>query len=241
MPIKIIFIQCRISEREKQQWKMFAKSQKFPSISELIRYSVKNTIKNNLKRLDNWFFFKSEEKIIRRNYIRVRIPEIEKQKWNKFILSNDFPSISELIRFSVNIIMETQMRYEIKRKEDLYLFNKTDKFYQDELNKLLSMPSCINCGQTGVAWLSDVGLCIDCNNKERVRDARYGSLRKINTQNKMKNMLLELPEELIKKINNELKVNNVLAYRTYTEFIIDATRRRIEEVQNLRCLQVQDT
>jgi len=57
----------------------------------------------------------------------------------------------------------------------------------------------------------------------------------------MKNVLLELPEELINKINNELKVNNVLAYRTYTEFIIDATRRRIEEVQNLRCLQAQDT
>lgn len=45
---------------------------------------------------------------------------------------------------------------------------------------------------------------------------------------------VQLPENLIKEIIKELKDNNELAYRSHSEFIIDATRRRLEEIKKLR-------
>lgn len=230
MTVKNIFIQCRVSKQEKNDWKMFARAQKFPSISELIRYSVKNAIENELKRSDNWFFLNRDEKENRREYMRVRVPEVEKKEWDTYMKVNSFPSMSEVVRFSVGVLIETEMRHEIKRRDELYFIKRADRYYHEELNKLLSMPSCKKCGQTGVAWLSNDGLCLDCHNKQELE------FWKTRNKNQMiaKNVLLELPEELINNINAELKINNILAYRTYTEFIIEATRRRLEEVQNLR-------
>lgn len=228
MAEETISIQCRVSKQEKKNWKLFSNTQKFPSLSELIRYAVNNTINNDIKREDNWFYLKNDKSTSRNKYVRARISKDEKERWMQFIKKNSFPSISELIRFSVFNLIEAQMQDGLKARSNLYFIYKNERFFQDEVNKLLTIPSCIKCGQTGVAWLSNDGLCINCHNKKQIEEYTK------KTKDKVKNIALELPEELIKKIQDELKVNNILAYRTFTEFIIDATRRRLEEVQTLR-------
>jgi metal-responsive CopG/Arc/MetJ family transcriptional regulator len=43
-----------------------------------------------------------------------------------------------------------------------------------------------------------------------------------------------IPDELIKEINKELEISKEHGYRTHSEFIIDAIRRRLDEIRKLR-------
>ena len=57
--------------------------------------------------------------------------------------------------------------------------------------------------------------------------------QKFDSQNS-KEIMLKIPNALINEINNELALFNELGYSSSTEFIIDATRRRLEEIKNLK-------
>lgn len=45
---------------------------------------------------------------------------------------------------------------------------------------------------------------------------------------------VKIPEELIESVLSFLEEKNVWGYRSPTEFVIDATRRRLEELQKSR-------
>lgn len=44
---------------------------------------------------------------------------------------------------------------------------------------------------------------------------------------------VQIPDKLIKEIQKIIELNNELGYRSHSEFIIDAARRRLEEVRKL--------
>lgn len=45
---------------------------------------------------------------------------------------------------------------------------------------------------------------------------------------------VQLPDKLVKEVIEEVKNNSKLGYRSHSEFIIDATRRRLEKVRKQR-------
>ncbi|MFX1375328.1 MAG: hypothetical protein ACFFA0_05915 [Promethearchaeota archaeon] len=45
---------------------------------------------------------------------------------------------------------------------------------------------------------------------------------------------VQLPNDLVEDIIKEIRENKKLGYRSHSEFIIDATRRRLEEVRKAK-------
>lgn len=45
---------------------------------------------------------------------------------------------------------------------------------------------------------------------------------------------VKVPDDLVETIKKFIKENNDLGYRSHAEFIIDATRRRLEELKKSR-------
>ena len=45
---------------------------------------------------------------------------------------------------------------------------------------------------------------------------------------------VQVPNELVEEILKEIKRDNTLGYRSHSEFIIDAARRRLEEIRKLK-------
>ncbi len=45
---------------------------------------------------------------------------------------------------------------------------------------------------------------------------------------------VRVPEDLVKTILTLIKIDNELGYRSHSEFIIEATRRRIEQLEQLK-------
>ena len=45
---------------------------------------------------------------------------------------------------------------------------------------------------------------------------------------------VQVPNDLIEEIRKEIEANNKLGYRSHSEFIIDAARRRLEEIRKFR-------
>jgi metal-responsive CopG/Arc/MetJ family transcriptional regulator len=43
---------------------------------------------------------------------------------------------------------------------------------------------------------------------------------------------VRIPEELVKTVKKTMKKRDNLAYRSHSEFIIDAVRRRVEDLMN---------
>ena len=50
----------------------------------------------------------------------------------------------------------------------------------------------------------------------------------------VKHRTVGIPEDLIEEIKKEIESDNTLGYRSHSEFIIDAARRRLEEIRKLK-------
>ncbi|MHA1150375.1 MAG: hypothetical protein ACTSR8_19320 [Promethearchaeota archaeon] len=62
-----------------------------------------------------------EEKQSESNHIHFRIKTKEKELWEKFAVENKFPSVSQLIRFAVNEVMERGIKRTTKDSDDKQL------------------------------------------------------------------------------------------------------------------------
>jgi len=60
---------------------------------------------------------KENPKASKDTYIQIRININEKEIWEKYAIDNKFPSLSQLIRFCVNEIMESGLKKTIKSKQ----------------------------------------------------------------------------------------------------------------------------
>ncbi|MFX0188966.1 MAG: hypothetical protein ACFE8A_14670 [Candidatus Hodarchaeota archaeon] len=60
-------------------------------------------------------------------YIQIRINTKEKEEWDKFAKENRFPSVSQLIRFAVNEIIERGLKRTIENNNKM---NKTEELKQ---------------------------------------------------------------------------------------------------------------
>lgn len=157
---------------------------------------------------------KENPKLSKDAFIQIRININEKEIWEKYANENKFPSISQLIRFCVNEVMESGLKRTIKnnqisKQEELQRFE--DLYNEIKQGRLESMKMIKET-------LSEIRNTRESKVEYKIKDRILKLLKKHRYEYEDISEIFNVPESDVLILLNELEQKNVIRQNKKMEY-----------------------
>ena len=132
MPKREAYVRIRLYNKEKEEWEQYAKNNKFPSVSQLIRYVVSEYIEHGLKRTTK----KDNNNISKADLLKM-LKEERKEKERE--RDEYFKKIDELLK-ERRKDLDITVQHNIKGKILKWVEKFNGKLGSEEIADIISLP-----------------------------------------------------------------------------------------------------